>query len=644
MDAEKKKNEYFEQYVAEGKQMWEQEKQRQIDKRNAERQKEYAKLIKTMDPENAITLQDKREAQEILKYMQKRTKKDIKRAARKRNGKMAKIKSIVTGAILGGATYLGLSKVVDTEDKLITRPLNQSEYNNEVAKNYLQDGAQHELVNWDKTKVDWDSADWYDQWLSALKEQLFPAYGSDFMDKRIVDSILNNGEYSFIYREFLEKAPNNQNAWANTRYTIIGTGDERLEMYTYAFNEKWGMDASSMTREDDIDKLVEIMNTQGNAKGQEFLHDLTLYRSMTFENSDYLNQLDPGAFVMNHNDYSYYLNFDSFADYLDTKEATLMNDSMIVTGISNYASDEHFIREIAQEVANGNTQALNMWNEYFSINQARVISGGEDSLYYSTPSEILPMFGIDNTDAIFQKYAELGTDEATVARLLMIEHPGCNTFHADGSIHMTDAGALTGDALIKFNEDLAYFQDLMTKADGLSALEYANTARAMELGIDNLITIPTTTTELVQGADPMTHINIPAGLVFLMGFFLKQRHNLNKAVKEEIYFDIVAAKIARDLSKIDIAKELDRDCSNLNEAELKGSLDQTVVGINQGLSKVDIAEELDKDSSVLDENEQKKHMDKSTVNMYNKLSKIDVNEELEKDSSVLEQQTNVRER
>ena len=543
---------FHEQYLEDGKQIWDAEKEKQLSKREVKKQKEYEKLLKTMNAEDAHALQDKREAKEILEHMQKRSKKAIKKAARKRMGMRGRVKSVVAGAILGGAGYLGLSSVVHTEDREIIRALNASEYKNEVAKNYLTDGygAEHHST-WDKNLVDWDSPDWYDQWINAMAMQKYKPLSEDLKDLGAVDAILNGDEFSFIYRDYLMQAPNGYLDPLNVRYSMVGTEQERLEMYSYAFEQKWGMDPTTMDMNDDA---LAAHNWYLNpTKLDEFIKDLAIYRSMTFESSEYRNDFEAISYVGWDNYYEYE-EYDTYAEYLDAKEQELFETSYAVNDVVGYNGLGDFVMQMSLGMNNNigdSALAKEVWKEYMSIQQARVMCA-EDALYFATPSELLPMFGITEADPMFQKYAELGGDEAIVARLLMIEHPGCNTFHSDGSIHMTDAGTLTGEALTKFNEDLAFYQDLLSKGDNLTALEYANMLYTLDpdLRRDVTVDIVNSVTEVVPGDDPVTHIGLPVTLLFAMGYMGMQRRNLRKAVNAEIESDIVKAKVKMEQERV----------------------------------------------------------------------------------------------
>ena len=541
---------YYEQYLADGKEIWDKEKERQLGRREAKKQKEYERLIKTMTVEEAHAYQDKRETEEILQHMQMRSKKAIKKAARKRMGMRSRVKSVVAGAILGGAGYLGLSKVVNTEDRLITRELNNAEYRNEVAKEYLHDCIVPENPRWstEGKAMDWNSPDWYEQWLDIIAKQDYPALSEDWKDTNVVDAILNGGEYSFIYRDYLMKAPNGGLNPLNTRFAMVGTEEERLEMYSYAFEKKWGIDPSTMSVNDDAMQAAQILSSDGAGKMQEFIDDLALYRATTYESSDYSNHFEALEFASFRGEMPYRDTFDTYADYLNAEASELFETSYSITNES--AGIEHLVQEISN--AGGlDATTTHLWKEYISIGQARAMCA-EDNLYFATPSEILPLFNVNSTDPMFQKYAELGGDEAIVARLLMIEHPGCNTFHADGSIHMTDAGTLTGDALTKFNEDLAYYQDLLAKGDNISALDYANLLYELDPTVmqQNVVDIVNSTTEMVPGDDPLTHIGIPAGMLFLLGYFGVSKYNFCKAVNAEIEADIMKAKAMREMERV----------------------------------------------------------------------------------------------
>ena len=538
---------YYQQYIAEGKEIWDAEKEKQLSKRESKKRKEYERLIKKMTVEEAHAFQDKREAKEILEHMKKRSKKAIKKDARKRMGMRSRVKSVVAGAVFGTAGYLGLSKVVHTEDREITRPLNESEYRNEVAKEYVRDGQKVELPDWDKNLVDWNSPDWYEQWLNALNLYKFPPVMENHKDTAVVDAILNGGDYSFVFRDLLKAAPSGDMGYNNTLYAMVGTPEERLEIYSYAFEQKWGMDPTTMNMADDALKTLGVYRDKGVDVVQEFIHDMALYRSMTKEYSDYRNVFEAGEFAPTE-----IRNFDgTYSEFLNVKEQEVFEQALGINDAAAFNGFGDFVLQVTYAAHNGDPLAQQVWYDYISINQAKLMCGHanrEDNLFLATPSEVLPMFGITEADPMFQKYMELGSDEAIVARLLMIEHPGCNTFHADGSIHMTDAGTLTGEALTKFNEDLAFYQDLLTKGEGINALEYANLIYSMdpEIKQTDVVDIVNFTTEVIPGDDPVTHIGLPVTLLVAMGYIGMQKRSLHKAVIAEIEADIVKAMAKRD--------------------------------------------------------------------------------------------------
>jgi hypothetical protein len=384
--------------------------------------------------------------------------------------------------------------------------------------------------------------------LNVIAHQNYPALSEDLKDINAVDAILNGGDYSFIYRDYLLQAPNGQNEAVNIRNAIIGTPEERMEMYTYAFNKKWGMDPSQMSMNQDASAAMSVTNKE------EFIHDLALYRSATYESSGYSNHFEPLEYVYERNDMVYRDTFDTYKEYLDAKEQELIEDSYVINDVSGYTGLSDFIEQVGYAANNGDTFAQEIWKEYISIQQSRVMCGQEDmkdNLYFGTPSDILPQFGIKSSDAMFQKYSEIGSDEAIVAKLLEIEHPGCNTFHEDGSIHLNDAGSLTGDALNKFNEDLAYYQDLLNKPNNMTALEYANALYGLDKDVNDntLVTIPTEVTDVVPGDDPLTHVGIPATLLFAIGCLGWQKYQFRKAVNAEIEQDIVKAKASMELER-----------------------------------------------------------------------------------------------
>lgn len=523
-----------------------QEKARQLNKRDAKKRAEYKRLIQSMTPEAATALQAEREAAEIMQYMEKRSKDAIKKAARKRMGMASKVKSALVGAVLGGATYLGLNAVVDTEEREITRPLTQSEYRNAVAKNYLMDGDKVENDTLTYSGMDWNEPDWYNEWLSVLRDSDSPYYGKMYRDLSVIDNIMNDKDYSYAFSNIVMNAPHNKYS-TYFRYTIVGTDAEREEIYTYAFQKKWGIDPSTMSMTDDADKVAEILRTQGMDTCEEFIDNLSLYRVLVPQNSEYYDnpELVGILYHFDDDDNYAYSQYDNFGAYLDAKEQQIIESSYSITGVDGYSSTSDFLDKITQAVAAGDVDAKNIWYEYITINQSRVMLV-DDYLFYSTPCEVLSKFGIDSTDAMYQKYAELGSQEATFARVLMMDHPGCNTFHSDGSVHLTDSGTLTGEALIKFQEDVAYYQDLIDQSKDITALEYANNIYEFSYNKENVVDIDPTVTDVVPGADPITHVGIPATLVLALGYLGWQKLNFRKAVRNEIMDDIIKAKANKD--------------------------------------------------------------------------------------------------
>jgi len=555
------------EYLERGEAIKNYEKSRQLSRREAKKRAQYERMLRAMTPAEAQLLQDKREAREIMEYMEVRSKRAIKKSARKRMGIGSKVKSAFVGAIAGGAGYLGLSTVTNTQDREVTRPLNEEEYRNEVALNYLLDGDTVEgnvLVN---SGIDWNSPDWHSQWLEYLEAKFHHNDLDEYKDKTVVDIILNGKEFNHAFYDITRKAPNGDVNYGYPRLAVVGTEAERQEMYTYAFQKKWGIDLSNMAVEDDAISAMQILNSQGLTRCQEFVNDLTLYRAFVPQCADYHGKVDNVSVIIYFQDYyeNNYAHHGTFAGYLDAKEQEVIQDSYSINNVAEYTDFADFIRQIGQAVQDGNDLAVQTWHDYILINQSRIMM--LDDKYYSPPSEILPMFGLDSTDPMFQKYAELGTQEATFARLLMLEHPGCNTFHSDGSIHIADSGTLTGEALTKFQEDLAYYQNIITKTQDIDALEYANNIYLWGYNREDIVDIDPTVTEIVPGDDPLTHIGIPSTILFAMGYLGWQRHKFRKAVSDEIMDDIIKARLAKEQAKLQAKKDEETNAQQQTNAQ-----------------------------------------------------------------------------